>query len=448
MGTRVREKWERVAEWGGRLRHPESGARRSLLLILKSALAATVSWFISYELIDATSPAFAPFSAVLMVQVTVYQSVIQSLRYVGAVAAGVAVQAVLGLSAGPDLISFALVALAALVISRWRVLGHQGPQVATAAFFAFATYTSATSNSDQVRELGQIVLLVLIGSAVGVAVNVLIAPPLRYRSAEYGIRALAQEIHDLLDAMTPELGEGAPDADTTKGWRDRASRTGSLITQSREGLRTARESLRLNPRPWARRRRRHLTFQAYEQTMEALVRMISQVAAITRTLDQRHREDEDPDSDTDTSEDTEDSDGSDGSDGSGAPRESGGSGDFGDPEASRGPVAEDPRDPEYAPFLRGYSTFLSSVADFTEVLATLDEDHLREQADRLGEAAGHLEECRREIARTTDDHGLSLTDPTEPYGVLVVEATRLSEECRYTAEVLSHSADEPAAEGR
>ncbi|MFD7652082.1 hypothetical protein ACFV5M_31215, partial [Streptomyces albidoflavus] len=31
-------------------------------------------------------------------------------RYVGAVAAGVAVQAVLGLSAGPDLVTFALVA--------------------------------------------------------------------------------------------------------------------------------------------------------------------------------------------------------------------------------------------------------------------------------------------------------------------------------------------------
>ncbi|MEY6563587.1 aromatic acid exporter family protein [Streptomyces sp. PGLac3x] len=395
--TATRETWERVADWGRRLRRPESGARRSLLLILKSALAATVSWFVSYELMNATSPAFAPFSAVLMVQVTVYQSVVQSLRYVGAVAAGVAVQAVLGLSAGPDLVTFALVALVALVISRWRVLGAQGSQVATAAFFAFATYTGASDNVDQVKELGQIVLLVLIGSAVGVAVNVLIAPPLRYRSAEWGIRALAQEIHDLLDTMAPELGEGAPDADTTQGWRDRADRTDTLIAQSREGLRTARESLRLNPRPWARRRRGTLTFQAYDRTMEALVRMISQVTAITRSLDQQHQDEE-----------------------------------------GNGPG------PDYAPFLRTYADFLSSVVGFTEILATLDEDHLRDQAGRLDEAAGSLERCRGEVVRATEERGLSLTDPTEPYGVLVVEATRLSEECRYTAGVLGSSAENPS----
>ncbi|MEU6108658.1 aromatic acid exporter family protein [Streptomyces albidoflavus] len=404
--TATGEKWERVADWGRRLRRPESSARRSLLLVLKSALAATVSWFLSYELMNATSPAFAPFSAVLMVQVTVYQSVVQSLRYVGAVTAGVAVQAVLGLSAGPDLVTFALVALVALAISRWRVLGAQGSQVATAAFFAFATYTGASDNVDQVKELGQIVLLVLIGSAVGVGVNVLIAPPLRYRSAEWGIRALAQEIHDLLDTMTPELGEGAPDADTTQGWRDRADRTGTLISQSREGLRTARESLRLNPHPWARRRRGTLTFEAYDRTMEALVRMISQVTAITRSLDQQNQDEEQ------------------------------------EQEEESSP------DPDYAPFLRAYATFLSSVVDFTEILATLDEDHLRDQAGRLDEAADGLERCRGEVVRTTEERGLSLTDPTEPYGVLVVEATRLSEECRYTAQVLGRSADNGSSGSR
>ncbi|MFE1086075.1 aromatic acid exporter family protein [Streptomyces albidoflavus] len=413
--TATREKWERVAEWGRQLRRPESSARRSLLLVLKSALAATLSWLVSYELMNATSPAFAPFSAVLMVQVTVYQSVVQSLRYVGAVAAGVAVQAVLGLSAGPDLVTFALVALVALVISRWRVLGAQGSQVATAAFFAFATYTGVSDNIDQVKQLGQIVLLVLIGSAVGVGVNVLIAPPLRYRSAEWGIRALAQEIHDLLDAMAPELGEGTPDADTTQGWRNRADRTDTLISQSREGLRTARESLRLNPRPWARRRRRTITFEAYDRTMEALVRMISQVAAITRSLDQQHQDEEQEQ----------------------------------DQEREREQEREEESSPDrdYAPFLRAYATFLSSVVDFTEVLATLDEDHLRDQAGRLGEAADSLERCRGEVVRTTEERGLSLTDPTEPYGVLVVEATRLSEECRYTAQVLARSAENPPPSG-
>lgn len=67
---------------------------------------------------------------------------------------------------------------------------------------------------------------------------------------------------------------------------------------------------------------------------------------------------------------------------------------------------------------------------------------------KLDEAADGLERCRREVVRTTEDRGLSLTDPTEPYGVLVVEATRLSEECRYTADVLGNSAENGSSGSR
>ncbi|WP_223775186.1 hypothetical protein [Streptomyces sp. 135] len=42
--------------------------------LCKSALAATVAWWIAHDLLHAKSPAFAPFSAVLIMNVTVYQS--------------------------------------------------------------------------------------------------------------------------------------------------------------------------------------------------------------------------------------------------------------------------------------------------------------------------------------------------------------------------------------
>ncbi|MFD6994523.1 hypothetical protein [Streptomyces sp. NPDC059943] len=57
---------------------------------------------ITHDLLDATSPAFAPFSAVLLMHVTNYRSLSQALRYVGAVTAGVLVQAGLVYLAGPD----------------------------------------------------------------------------------------------------------------------------------------------------------------------------------------------------------------------------------------------------------------------------------------------------------------------------------------------------------
>lgn len=167
---RMRQWWRRA--WGS-----AGHERDTLLLTGKSALAATVAWVISYDLLQAQSPAFAPFSAVLIMQVTVYRSLLQSLRYVGAVVSGVAVQAALGFLVGPDLLTFVLVALVALVIGRWPALGSQGSQVVTAAFFAFSTYISATSNLDKITQLGQIILLVLIGCGVGVVVNVAVVPP-------------------------------------------------------------------------------------------------------------------------------------------------------------------------------------------------------------------------------------------------------------------------------
>ncbi|WP_042836197.1 MULTISPECIES: FUSC family protein [unclassified Streptomyces] len=374
-----------VAQWWRRAFSYNGDERDTLLVIGKSALAAGLAWLTAHDVLDARSPAFAPFSAVLIMQVTVYRSVVQSLRYVGAVVAGVLVQAGLGFLAGPDLLTFVLVALIALTIGRWHVLGAQGPQVATAAFFAFATYTSSSGDSQRLRALGEIVLLVLIGCAIGTAVNVLVSPPLRYRSAEYGIHSLARTLHDLLAEMSPVLAEGVPDQDTTGGWRIRAARTGEMIAQARAGLVASKESLQLNPRRLPRRYRGHPGFQGYESVLGALERTLYQVAAVTRGLDRSRDEDED--------------------------------------EARR-------------PFLRRYAAFLESAAAVAEVLTTLDETTLLAQAKRLERLTGEAEARRDEVVEETRRLSLPLADPSAPYGILVTEATRLQEEFRYTCQVL------------
>lgn len=90
----------RIGQWWSRALGSDGYERHTALLIGKSTLAATIAWVISYQLLNAQSPAFAPFSAVLIMQVTVYQSLVQSLRYVGAVVAGVAGQSAPGLPGG------------------------------------------------------------------------------------------------------------------------------------------------------------------------------------------------------------------------------------------------------------------------------------------------------------------------------------------------------------
>ncbi|MEV8398410.1 hypothetical protein [Streptomyces niveus] len=78
--------WDVVRRAGQWLRRARDGAgdeRRSLLLTAKSVVAATVAWMLAYYLLDARSPAFAPFSAVLLMHVTIYRSLAQAPRYGG-----------------------------------------------------------------------------------------------------------------------------------------------------------------------------------------------------------------------------------------------------------------------------------------------------------------------------------------------------------------------------
>ncbi len=349
---------------------------------------------ISYNLLQARSPAFAPFSAVLIMQVTIYQSLVQSLRYVGAVAAGVAVQAALGFLAGPDVLTFALVAAIALTIGRWPALGAQGSQVATAAFFAFSTYSTATTDTEKITQLGQIVLLVLIGCGVGFLVNLTVFPPMRYRSAEYGIRTLAHALSDLVSDVYPALRDGDLDRERTEQWRARAAQTEGLITQARSGLQTAKESLYYNPRRLLRRGRVPTAFDGYASVMEALERTLHQMASLTRSLD-RWRADR-----------------------------------------------EDENGADHRPFLACYARFLESVAALAGVLEELTEESLADQARQLREWADEAQRRREQVADEAERQNLPLTDPARPYGVLVIEATRLMEEFQHTCDVIQdHAGD-------
>ncbi|WP_420036384.1 FUSC family protein [Streptomyces sp. cg28] len=258
--------------------------RDTVLLIGKCVLASTLSWWIAHAVLNATSPAFAPFSAVLTMNVTVSKSLWQTLRHIAAVIVGVGVQAVIGFTAGPDLFAFALVGVVALSLGQWHRLGEQGPQVATAAFFAFSTYAAAATDSDRAAQLGQIILLVLIGCGIGLVVNLCIVPPLRYRSAEQGLHALAREMESLLDDMADGLCSGDVDADRADRWVSAGERVQAAVGQARAGFEMAESSVPLNPRRFLPAHRSHLTFTRYRQSLSAMERAVHQLASLTRAL--------------------------------------------------------------------------------------------------------------------------------------------------------------------
>ncbi|MFC4493484.1 aromatic acid exporter family protein [Streptomyces ovatisporus] len=386
--ARTRQWFRRAGGRGG------GHERDALITIGKSALAAGLSWYVANDVMQAQSPAFAPFSAVLIMQVTVYQSLLHSLRYVGAVALGVFLQGAFGLLGGPDLLTFVLMALAALTIGRWRPLGSQGSNVATAAFFAFSAYLSATSTGQGFMQLGQIILLVLIGCGVGVLVNVLVLPPMRYRSAESGIQTLGKTLSDLFGDIHPALREGELDEERTRHWRRRASDLGPLTEQAQSSVRTAWESMYYNPRRRLQRHHGRASFTGYQALVDALERVTYQVASMTRSFDQWH----------------------DGDSGS-----------------------------EHREFLSGYGDFIASLARITELFSRIEEEELPQRSQEACSYAQEAQQSHERLAEFAKESSLPLADPSEPYGILIGEATRLMDEFQYTCDVLKQAVDRPPA---
>ncbi|XKK38607.1 aromatic acid exporter family protein [Nocardiopsis sp. ARC36] len=383
------DRYTRVRVWLSRSAASGSYERHTLALVAKGALAATLAWLVAHHLMAAPSPAFAPFSAVLMVQVTVYQSVVQSLRFVGAIVLGVALQAVSALTAGPDILTFVLVALVALGVGQWRALGQYGTQVATAAFFAFATYVSASGTVERLSQLGQIVLLVLVGSAIGVAVNLLVFPPLRFRSAESALQTLVGSLRHLCADMSRGLLDGRIDESTTAWWRQRANALEPAVRQARLAVGTARESVYYNPRRvLGGRGCSEPRPQFYEQLADSLERAVRQVESLARALDRWQKDDR--------------------------------------------------ADPHWE-FLVRCGELVQAVASALRVLEEPDGLRTRAHAERFHEAVEGVrrhESALEGVCADGGDRTPPLGDPTRPYGVFLIETQRLLDEFEYVDELL------------
>ena len=183
------------------------------MVIAKCVIAAALSWYFADELLRMSSPAFAPFSAVLVVHGTVARSVNHSVRYVLAMLGGVVLAGALSPLLGPGVSTFAVLALLALVVGQWRRLGSQGPQVAVAAMFAYQSMIMVPTWRASFVQLGEIAVLIVLGAVVGVVTTLVIVPPLRYRSAQAGVGSLARSVGSELSDVADGLREGTPDED-------------------------------------------------------------------------------------------------------------------------------------------------------------------------------------------------------------------------------------------
>ncbi|CAL9656604.1 hypothetical protein SUDANB15_06795 [Streptomyces sp. enrichment culture] len=208
---------------------------------VRSAAAASIAYVIAVRLSpDDAPPLTAPLTALLVVQVTLYATLKMSIRRVNSVVAGVLVAIAFSVVVGLSWWSLALVILAALGVGH-LVRAHEFvAEVAISAMLVLGVTAHGALAWARVVET-------LIGAVVGLAFNLLFAPPVWVEQAGESIEGLARRLRQLMLRMGEEAAGRTPYHEAAARLHE-ARRLDHDIAEVDEDLRQAEDSLRLNPR--------------------------------------------------------------------------------------------------------------------------------------------------------------------------------------------------------
>jgi fusaric acid resistance family protein len=219
-------------------------------LAVKGAIAAVGAWALARYAIGQPSPYFAPLAALLGVYPTVDRSLHQGMRYVAGLLLGAALAIPAGMLLGPDMAAIAIVVIGGVLISGWQRLGDQGTQVTFTALFALLL-----GGHQPLHYVTHRMIDVGIGVATGLAVNVVVFPPLQLRPAEHAIRQWGESIAHTLEDLSGAAADSDDGADVVEAWPRHDRQLSEAARRARAAARHARESLRWNPRAKAGRGR-------------------------------------------------------------------------------------------------------------------------------------------------------------------------------------------------
>ncbi|MHC3467271.1 FUSC family protein [Streptomyces sp. 7R007] len=254
------------------------GRERDLVVqSLKSAAAALLAWCVASVWLGDPMALMAPWVALVLVQATVYSSLLRAGQQFAAICTGTLLASAAQAVTGDATWALALSVPPLTLLANWPRFGDQGVYAATTAVFTLASGTaSAPGITHRVAQAA-------LGAVIGVAVNALVLPPVHLRDVRENLAALAGEAGDVLRAVADGLARGDWDGDRAAEW----SRAAARLERRREGLRSARswsqESLRLTAGPLRALHRVPLDVPP-ESEDERWGRVTGHVTALTRTL--------------------------------------------------------------------------------------------------------------------------------------------------------------------
>jgi hypothetical protein len=206
----------------------------------KTTLAAVISWELALRLPGSQPPVLAPLTALLVTQLTLVKTITGSLQRVASVTAGVLLALLVADVLGLHWWSVGLVIFVSLALGQVLKLGPHRIEVPISALLVMTL--GGTAGIARTR-----VLETLIGAAVGVAVNAVVAPPVYVRPAGEAIYELAEEMARVLDGAAADLAEGWSGEDAYERLLEARELDGE-VGEAREAIGRAEDSLRLNPR--------------------------------------------------------------------------------------------------------------------------------------------------------------------------------------------------------
>ena len=247
----------------------------SVIQLVKTAVAAVIAWVLAAQVFALPQAFLAPWAALLVVHATVYRTFSRGLRQVTGAVLGVLLAYVVGNLVGLSALAVAVLLVVGLVVGAMRWFKEESTAVAATGLVVLTTGFS-THDAVLVDRLFD----TAIGIVVGLAVNLVVWPPLRDYSAARAIDAIDDGVGELLRDIADGLA-GETDQDLVTEWVDRTRDLDEDIDQAWAMVRQSKESGRLNPRRAARTVR---TSEAFEEILRDNEQAVAESRSMARTL--------------------------------------------------------------------------------------------------------------------------------------------------------------------
>jgi uncharacterized membrane protein YgaE (UPF0421/DUF939 family) len=238
------------------LRHWFQRESDAFVQTLKTALACALSWFIARHVLDQgpghVHAVLAPVATLITMQVTIYQTLRRGLQQTAAVVFGVIAALALSTYIALNWFTLSILIIISLMIGRALKLGTQVNQVATTSLLVYSL--GRGYGFERIWDT-------LIGAAVGMLANVLVAPPTYSRTAAKELADLADDLAQLCRDVAKGLTGPWTSADSRR-WLERSRALSGASQEAEEVADQAEEAVRYHPRRSAHEPEVHRVDQA------------------------------------------------------------------------------------------------------------------------------------------------------------------------------------------